>query len=319
MYKKFSLWCDFIERDFIENEFARLIDSGIVNADTSNPAIFKESILNSPAYKEQLSKLKGRDKKEIYETLAITDIRNAAKKLLKNYEKGDDGFISIEVDPRLCDDEVLTIDEGVRLFKSINMPNVMIKIPATKAGYGAMRELLSRGININATLIFSPTQTTKCLEVIKDGMDSCKQESLPHAVISIFVSRFDRAADEKLDDKFRLGILNATKCYHLIENAAVKNTRALFASTGTKSDKLPKDYYIKELMYKNSINTAPLEAIKSFIKNNNKIKEPLCMEEVEKELSMIQKKINLDKLYEKLLNDGLEQFKKAFDEILKSI
>lgn len=124
---KFSLWCDFVEKSFLETEFVELIDKGIINAATSNPAIFKSAFLGSKAYADAKAALKGKAPKEIYEALAIDDIKLAASKLLASYEKGDDGFISIEVDPLLCDDAQATIEEGRRLFKAIGYPNVMIK------------------------------------------------------------------------------------------------------------------------------------------------------------------------------------------------
>ncbi|ATB68372.1 transaldolase [Sulfurospirillum diekertiae] len=167
MYKndiKFSLWCDFVERSFLEGEFGDLIEKKIVNAATSNPSIFKSAFLGSPAYAEDKAKLHGKSAKEMYEALAIGDIQRAAKKLLPLYEKDDDGFISIEVDPFLCDDAEATIEEGKRLFKAIGYPNVMIKVPATEEGFIAMEVLLSEGINVNATLIFSDIQTKYCLE-----------------------------------------------------------------------------------------------------------------------------------------------------------
>lgn len=318
----FSLWCDFVERDFIKDDFVDLLQKGVVNGATSNPAIFKNAILNSPAYKEQKELFKDKDPKKIYEILATTDIRLAARSLLNNYIEEDGGFISIEVDPRLSDDEDGSYKEGKRLYSTIGMPNVMIKIPATKAGYGAMSSLLARGININATLIFSPSQTKECLEAIKEGTKLFKKRfgpeaTLPSAVISIFVSRFDRLLDPNLEPKNRgkVGIYNATKCYHIIENANLSNTKALFASTGVKGDEYEKSYYIDELMFKNSINTAPLDTIKAFLESKKELKTPLDLDEIDAFLD----KTDMKSAYEKLLKDGLVQFEVAFDEILKEL
>jgi transaldolase len=139
---KFSLWADFIERDYLDGEFKRLIDLKIINGATSNPAIFKNAILTSNAYAKQLQELSAASPKEKYEALAIYDIQKAADALLGLYNAGDDGYVSIEVDPFLCDDADATIDEGRRLYELIDRPNVMIKIPATAAGYTAMEELV---------------------------------------------------------------------------------------------------------------------------------------------------------------------------------
>lgn len=134
---KFSLWADFIEKK-------------IINGATSNPAIFKNAILNSGAYKKQLESLGGISAKEKYEAVAIYDISKAADILRPLFDAKDDGYVSIEVDPSLYDDAAATIAEGKRLFKTINRPNVMIKVPATTVGYTAMEELISIGIPVNA-------------------------------------------------------------------------------------------------------------------------------------------------------------------------
>ena len=187
----YSIWCDFIERDFLENRFQEIINDGTIKGATSNPAIFEASITGSVAYKQQLDMLQANDQKRIYEELALTDIRRAAN-LLEPLHKinSNDGFISIEVDPMLCDDAAGTIEEGLRIYKSLNADNVMIKIPATNAGYIAMRELSSRGIHINATLIFSPEQAKKCAMALDEGIKDSNKDT--QGVVSIFVSRFDR-------------------------------------------------------------------------------------------------------------------------------
>ncbi len=123
---KFSLWADFIERDYLDNEFKDLIDNGIINGATSNPAIFKNAILNSPAYKEQLATLGDMSAKKKYEAVAIYDIQKAADILKPLYEADDDGYVSIEVDPLLCDDSDATIAEGRRLFHEISREMVSL-------------------------------------------------------------------------------------------------------------------------------------------------------------------------------------------------
>ncbi|CZE45914.1 transaldolase [Campylobacter geochelonis] len=324
----FSLWCDFLERDFIDGEFRELINDGVFNGATSNPAIFKNAILNSPAYKESKDKFSKKSSKELYEILATQDIRVAADIMLKNYVDGDDGFVSLEVDPNLSDNSEATFKEGKRLYSTIGMPNVMIKVPATKRGYEAMSELIKKGINVNATLIFSPDQTAECLEAFKEGTKAFKKRfvkaNLPKAVISIFVSRFDRMLDEKMKknglEAGKIGILNATKCYHMIQEANLENTRALFASTGVKGDEFKKSYYVDELMFKNCINTAPLDTIKEFIKGEKVLKEPTSLKEIDAFFKSVKDtKIDLKGAYKELLDDGLKQFVVAFDDILKAL
>lgn len=326
---KFSLWCDFVERSFLEGEFATLIQRKSINAATSNPSIFKSAFLSSPAYAQDKANLKGKAPKEIYEALAIEDIKRAASKLLPLYEQNDDGFISIEVDPFLCDDAEATIEEGKRLFSAINYPNVMIKVPATEAGFVAMEALLSEGINVNATLIFSKEQTQKCLEAFKRANDTWKenqrQGNIPQAVISIFVSRFDRKLDNELKKiefvTSRVGIMNALRCYELIKSYAIDNVRALFASTGVKGDVLKPDYYIRELFVPNAINTAPLETIKAFLASSKKASVQTISLTVINNFfdALAANGIDMNDVCDELMNEGLSSFKEAFIEILNAL
>lgn len=321
---KFSLWCDFVERSFLDGEFVWLLEKKIVNGATSNPAIFKSAILTSKAYKDDVRELAGKSAKEKYEALATKDIKKAAKRLLPLYEKGDDGFISIEVDPFLCDDTQGTIEEGKRLFEKIGMPNVMIKVPATTAGYEAMSALMGMGINVNATLIFSVDQTQKCLEAFSRGKNLFKGKKLPSAVISVFVSRFDRKLDKELEklgiSTGKVGIYNAIKVYELIQGYGLDNVRTLFASTGVKGDNLEADYYIKGLLLRNSINTAPLHTIKYFINSNKNVDETKIDTDINDFFSKLEDKgIKVDKVCDDLIEEGLQSFKDAFKEILNSL
>ena len=320
---KFSLWADFIERDYLDTEFKELINKGIVNGATSNPAIFKNAILSSPAYKEQLSFLDGFTPKEKYEAVAIFDIKKAADILKPLYDASDDGYVSIEVDPYLCDDSERTIAEGKRLFEIIDRKNVMIKVPATEAGYKAMEELVSCGIPVNATLIFKKSQALSCAEAFKVGVK--KFGSSVDTVISVFVSRVDRALDKELQanglDVALSGIYNSADIYSAIEELKVEGCRTLFASTGVKDDSLPAYYYIKELLAFNSVNTAPIDTIKAFHENaSTKNALPISAEIIENHFSKIKGLgIDFDEVLEKQIADGLEQFKDAFKEIMEAL
>lgn len=323
----FSLWLDFVERDFLKNEFSALIEKGIINGATSNPSIFASAITNSPAYKKQLTQLEGKTAKEKYEALAIEDIRTAAQALRDAYDEGNDGYISIEVDPFLSNDTEGTIAEGKRLFAAIGEPNVMIKVPATKAGYRAMTELLATGISVNATLIFSPDQAKQCLKAMKVGIDQFEADggTRVEAVISVFVSRFDRHLDDDLAcegiDVSRTGIYNAAKIYNLIENNHTPSIRTLFASTGVKGDGLEADYYIRELFAPHSVNTAPLATIEAYIsKKETQSKLPMEDSEINGYFTKLSDcGFNMDEVYEKLLKDGLEAFEIAFKEMLDTL
>ena len=245
------------------------------------------------------------------------------------YEQNDDGFISIEVDPFLCDDAEATIEEGKRLFSAINYPNVMIKVPATEAGFVAMEALLSEGINVNATLIFSQEQTTKCLEAFKRANaireHTQTQGNIPQAVISIFVSRFDRKLDDELKKidvvTSRVGIMNALRSYELIKSYKMENVRALFASTGVKGDILRPDYYIRELLVPNAINTAPLDTIKAFLSSSKEVNvQNIPLTVIENFFDALAANgIHMNSVCDELMNEGLSSFKEAFIEILNAL
>jgi len=320
----YTIWCDFIERDFLEKEFQELINNEIIHGATSNPAIFQQSITSSDAYIQQMNMLQANENKKIYEELAITDIKKAASILKPLYEKdANDGFISLEVDPTLCDDEQGTIEEGIRLHTQIAFDNLMIKIPATEAGYLAMEHLTSLGINVNATLIFSPEQAKKCANALSKGIKKSGKDT--KGVVSVFVSRFDRMLDSKLKEKNlptgKTGIINATLCYHEVIKNGNSNVRTLFASTGVKGNDLHPSYYIDELIFPNSINTAPLGTIKEWI-NDGKVEESTISSQVECIEYFDRLKahgIDINNAYKALLQDGLSAFKVSFEELLNKV
>jgi len=323
----FSLWLDFIERNFLENEFRELIDNGIINGATSNPSIFASAITTSQAYQEQLKELEGLSAKQKYEAIAIKDIKRAAQLLRPLYDGGNDGYISIEVDPALCHDANGTFEEGKRLFKEINEPNVMVKVPATQEGYGAMTRLMEIGIPVNATLIFSPTQAKECLKAMKIGINNWANYGggLVQGVVSVFVSRFDRELDSLLEAKgievSKTGIYNAAKIYRMIERNHTPSIRALFASTGVKGDNLPTDYYIRELFGARLVNTAPLETIKAYTQNPpTEAILPLSAKVINDHFKKLEDNgICINSVYDKLLNEGLQAFIDSFGAMLGKI
>ncbi len=318
----FSLWADFIEREFLDTKFKELISQNIINGATSNPAIFKEAILSSAAYQEQLKSLQALEPKAKYEALAIADIQKAADILRPLYVKGDEGFVSLEVDPRLADDAKGTIAEAKRLLQAIDRPNVMIKVPVTPAGCAAIEELVGAGVHVNATLIFSPNQAQECLDAMERGL---KKSDKSHCVLSVFVSRFDRKLDPILQAKGlptgKVGIMNAAKIYNMLKKRNLPNTKTLFASTGVKGSAYPPHYYISELLAPHTINTAPIHTIEAFVQSGDKEpKLPVPNEEIERFFSMLKANgIDMKQIYYELLREGLEAFVKAFEEILKEL
>lgn len=318
---RFALWADFIERTFLDEGFKELIAKGIINGATSNPAIFKNAILTSSAYKEQIATLSHCSPKEKYEALAIFDIQKAADILRPLYDAGDDGYVSIEVDPFLCDDADATIAEGIRLHQQINRPNVMIKVPATEAGYMAMEALASAGIAVNATLIFSAEQALKCAEAFQNA----SQKGSVDTVISVFVSRIDRAIDETLRQQGvstgLMGIYNAADIYNRIEALNVPKCRVLFASTGVKGDEFRASYYIDELLAPNSVNTAPIATIDAYVSGGDKaIKLPIAEEVIEAHREKVAAAgVDMEAVIQHQIDEGLDAFKVAFSEILSAL
>ncbi len=324
----FSLWLDFIEREFLRERFVEMVEKRIVNGATSNPSIFAQAISGSPAYREQLESLRGRSPKEKYEALAIADIKSAALALRGVYDEGSEGFVSLEVDPFLAHDTRGTVEEGRRLFKEIDEPNVMIKVPATEAGFSAMTELLSDGISVNATLVFSPEQARKCLDAMKVGIDEFENTGgeRVEAVISVFVSRFDRALDELLESKglptAMTGIMNAAGIYNLVQSNHTPSVRTLFASTGVKEGQgLPADYYVRKLFGPHCVNTAPLPTIEAFEAGERPEPVlPIPQEQIDEYFETLERHgVVMGEVRHRLLEEGLKSFEEAFAKMLEGL
>ena len=320
----YSIWCDFIERDFLQNEFSNLVKDGLVYGATSNPTIFKQAISNSSAYNQQMNMLQVNDAKNIYEELAIFDIKMSAEILKPLYDiNSNDGLISIEVDPSISHNSEETINEAIRLHNKIGFDNVMIKIPATSSGYKAMEYLTSIGISVNATLVFSPQQAKESANALDIGIKKSAKDT--KGVVSIFVSRFDRKLDHLLNSKnleiSKTGIINATKCYHTIKKFENDNIRTLFASTAVRDENLTPTYYVENLVFPNSINTTPLMTVKEWDSFEKKeissiMEENLCDKYFEQ---LLNHQIDINLIYNELFQDGLSAFKVSFTELLKKV
>ena len=317
-----SIWVDYLEREFLDGEFKELVNSGLVNGITSNPAIFASAITKSDAYKSDIEKLKSvhNSAKDIYEELAVKDIQKACDVLMDRYDAGEDGFASIEVDPSLANDEKGTLREALRLVEKIDRENIMIKIPATESGYPVMEELHRRGIHVNATLIFSPYQAMRCAEAFENANNPSAE-----GVISVFVSRFDRRLNDELASKNlskdRVGFFNAIKIYNQVNEKNLRNVRVLFASTGVKQDYLEPDYYVQNLNLSNSVLTLPLDVIE-VLKEKDEIEESFHFEtkHIDAFFSFLAPaNISMQKIYEELLEDGMKAFENSFSDMLESL
>src|SRR5579864_7789913 len=205
-----SIWLDYIRRNLLTSgELQRLIDEDGLRGMTSNPAIFEKAIAGSTDYTDILSQLHAqrRTAGEIYETIAIRDIQDAADRLLPVYKQTNrrDGYVSLEVSPKLARDTQGSMEEARRLWKAVGRPNVMIKIPGTPEGAPAIRRMTSEGININITLLFSQDAYVKVAEAFISGLEAYGGQDIGGiaSVSSFFVSRIDTLADSLLTTKFK--------------------------------------------------------------------------------------------------------------------
>ena len=315
----FHLWLDFLARDFLAKDFKTLVQNGIISGCTSNPSIFAQAISTDAAYNEdkQRLNLKG---KALYEALAVQDIKTACDLLRPVYQANpNQGFVSIEVDPLYCYDSDKMQEEALRLYETIARDNLMIKIPATDPGLKVVTFLLKKGIAVNTTLIFSFDQAQKTLTAIK------KSESNTRAVLSVFVSRFDRLCDDMLPESLKgmAGIFNASKLYNLIQKQNLSNISTLFASTGVKAASSYDDsYYIRELIGDNVINTAPLNTIKAFKKEGDILEPTLPRKDLDLDRFfkiLNDRGISMHSVCDELLETGLAQFKDAFRDLITSL
>src|SRR6266487_4810887 len=299
-----SVWIDYLSRDMLETgELARMMSDDAVVGVTSNPTIFQKAISQGERYDEQLKEILGSgesDTKEIFLQLSSRDIADACDLLRPIWDEGNglDGYVSWEVDPNLAYDQEAAIAEARRLHEWIERPNLYVKIPATKAGLGAIEEMIASGRNINVTLIFSLERHKEVMEAYIRGLERLVESggdpSKVHSVASFFVSRVDTETDNRLDAaggdatklKGKLGIANAKLAYQNYletfaaprwEALAAKGAttqRCLWASTSTKNPDYRDTMYVEGLIGPETVNTMPEETIRAF-QDHGKVEETL--------------------------------------------
>lgn len=285
-----SVWLDTLSRELLDSGgFADLIRDWGVTGATSNPTIFAHAITNSDRYDDQLRKLAAggeRDPQELFFSVALDDVRAAARLLRPAYEhsQGRDGFISFECTPDLADDTAATIAQATSLWQRLDQPNVMIKVPGTAAGLPAIEELTRRGVNINVTLLFSVERYLEVIDAYLRGLSARADAGEPvdktASAASFFLSRIDAKADAQLDQdsplRGQLAIASARVAYqryqakftgaewaHLRELGA-RTQRPLWASTGTKNPDYSDVRYVSELIGPDVINTMPEHTLRAF-------------------------------------------------------
>jgi transaldolase len=345
-----SVWLDFIQRSLIQSgDLLDYVEQGVTGV-TSNPAIFAKAITNGSEYDDQMEELaqQGKSAEEIYEELTLEDARMAADVLRPVFDdtQGKDGFFSLEVSPHLAHDRRGSVNEARRLFSKVARPNVMIKIPATEAGYQAIQELTADGLNINITLIFSLGQYENVVEAYLSGLEERASHGygLGHiaSVASFFVSRVDSVVDEALEEhvdpaaqslKGKIGIANAKLAYqrfkeiftserwsHLAKMGA-RIQPVLYGSTGTKNPDYSDVLYVESLIGVDTVNTVPPETISAF--NDHGVASLSLeqnLEEARADLDQLAGLgIDLEEVGRTLLNNGIEKFIQPYDEAMDAI
>ncbi len=346
-----SIWYDNIQRDLLrDGTIKNLINAGIISGITSNPSIFKKAILNSTYYRGDLKTMAwaGVDANAIYETLVIEDIREAADLLHPVYEKTrrKDGYVSLEVSPELAHDTERTVSEALRLWDLVQRSNLMIKIPATKAGIPAIRQAIAAGINVNVTLIFSINRYAEVIDAFLAGLEdrAANDEPLDNiaSVASFFVSRFDTNIDKQLDalstekseQLYGKGaIANARMAYRLyqtefsserfiaLRSKGANIQRPLWASTSTKNPDYSDVLYVEELIGPDTVNTVPPATLDAF-KDHGRVADKISLanpgddQVVE---SLKDQGIDLEQVAAELEREGVEKFAQAFNELMEAL
>jgi transaldolase len=285
-----SIWLDTLSRRLLKSgEFGALIRDYSVTGATSNPTIFAKAITSSDLYDEQLRRTASageRDTQELFFSLALDDVREAARRLRPEYDRtgGRDGFISFECTPDLADDTEATIAQAANLWRRLAEPNVMIKVPGTEAGLPAIEELTRRGININITLLFSIERYEQVIDAYIRGLDARARAGEPvdavASVASFFLSRIDAKIDPGLPEGSSLrgtvALASARVAYQRyvdkfagerwerLASLGAKRQRPLWASTGTKNPDYPDVLYISELIGPDVVNTMPDATLRAF-------------------------------------------------------
>ena len=352
-----SVWYDNIQRNLLKNgEMAGMIARGEIRGVTSNPSIFMNAITKSSDYAQSLLPLvdAGLSAEDIFFRLAIEDIQAAADLFLPLYRqsKGGDGYVSLEVNPYLANDTVGTLEQVKRLWPQVNRPNLMIKIPATKAGLPAITAATAAGFNINITLIFSLQRYTEVMDAYLKGLEQRTAAGQPvdtiASVASFFVSRVDTNVDKRLQTIIQAGGAKAKQAESLLGKAAIANAclayaaykkvfsserfmklkaqgarvqRPLWASTSTKNPAYRDVMYVEELIGRHTVNTIPQQTLTAFL-DHGKVRPSLEEDSagatrVLADLESLG--ISMDEVTYELEVEGVKTFADAFTVLLGAV
>jgi transaldolase / glucose-6-phosphate isomerase len=353
-----SPWMDYIRRDLLTGgELKRLIHDDGLRGMTSNPSIFAKAITGSKDYSDILDSpdAKKLNATQLYEKIAVRDVQDAADIFRPVYDESRrrDGYVSLEVSPTLALERDKTLEEARRLWKMVNRPNVMIKVPGTKECIPAIRQLLEEGININITLLFAQSAYEQVAEAFIAALEAraAKNQDIAHiaSVASFFVSRIDTLADSLIDEKLKSAsdpgqkaLLNGLKGKVAIANAKVtykkyqelfsgprwnalkskgaQTQRLLWASTSTKNKAYRDVIYVEALIGADTVDTIPPATFDAF-RDHGKLRPSLTenVDQAVKTMSDLEKAgLSMKQITDKLLVDGIKLFADAFTELLEA-
>ncbi len=353
-----SIWLDSIDRRMLhDGELDRRIRDDALTGMTSNPTIFQKALASSNAYDEQIVSAEddGLTSWELFELLETTDVRDACDAFAAVYSstRGADGYVSIEISPGVSHNADAAIEEARRLWKTVDRPNVMVKVPGTVEGAVAVRRLISEGINVNITLLFAIEAHDRVIEAYLAGLEDRVKAHQPidglASVASFFVSRVDTEIDKRLDAmiakaapgekerlqllKGRAAIANAKLAYRLfrqrfsgprweaLAKQGARVQRPLWASTSTKNPAYRDVMYVEELIGPDTVDTMPPATIDAFedhgVVDKTVDKKVAVAEGLLKEIEAVG--ISIREVTERLLVDGIASFQKSFDELMAGL
>lgn len=348
-----SIWCDNLGREMLDGgELRRLIDLGVLGV-TSNPTIFMKAITQSSAYDKRIDEWIGdvRDTVDLYERLVLCDIADAADLLRPVYDRtnGVDGFVSLEVNPKLANDTDATLAEAKRLFGILNRPNVMIKVPATHAGIPAIETLIAEGMNINITLIFGRNMYERVMQAYLSGLgrlvDAGGDLARVASVASFFVSRIDTRIDKELAEKQQDGtdvekllgktaiasaklayarfeeVFSADGAFGKLADRGARVQRPLWASTSTKNPDYSPTLYVDALVGRSTVNTLPPDTLEMVLKGSTArsvIRDG--WDDARKHFDRLDSLgIDMENATSRLLEEGVASFAQSFDELIANL
>ncbi len=344
-----SIWLDFIDRKIMDTgELQKLITEDGVRGVTSNPAIFEKAFSSSSDYDEDIAKLakEGKSNDDIFYGVAVEDIKRAADLFMQVYEdkvKGADGYVSLEVSPRLALDTEGTTKQALELWKAVHKDNVMIKIPGTKQGLPAIQKCIGEGLNINVTLLFGLERYEEVTEAYISGLEervkAGKEIEYVSSVASFFLSRIDVLVDPMLQEKGlanlkgEVAIASAKKAYEIykrvfsterwkkLEEKGAKPQRLLWASTGSKDPAFSDVKYVEALIGKDTVDTIPMDTLVAFRDHGNA--ENTLEEGLDTATATLEQLktagIDLAKITQQLEDEGIEKFNQPYDKLLAAI